>query len=145
MWAYQAREIDSPIPCPYAKEFRAIAQETVFSRVTETTPPEMFTKAQQLLLSLYQDLTERMQQKDLFHFPSARTGRHWCVLAEYEHAYHRLRNFARMYDPPPPPPEPAPKPQPLTDAELMERLKEYVKRRTKETFFGQNQEEEESA
>jgi hypothetical protein len=97
MWAYQAREIDSPIPCPYAKEFRLISQETIFARVTEMTTQEEFARCQQSLLSLYQDLAERMR-KDTFHFPTARTGRHRCLDAEYEIAYHRLINLALFHE-----------------------------------------------
>jgi hypothetical protein len=95
MWAYQAREIDNPIPCPYAKEFRSIAQETIFARVTATTTQEDFARFQQSMLSLYQSLTERMK-KEIFHFPTARTGRHRCVRTEYEQAYHRLKNLALL-------------------------------------------------
>jgi hypothetical protein len=53
----------------------------------------------------------------------------------------RIRNKALLFQPAPPP-SPAPSPQPLSDEELLERLQHYVTERTKETFFGQDQEEE---
>jgi hypothetical protein len=115
MWVYSARDSDNPIPCPYAKELRAIAEETIFARVTATTTKDDFALAQRSLLSLYQDLSQRMQ-KDTFHFPSARTGRHRCLDAEYEETYHRLKNIALMHQAPPPaPPAPPPKPRSLAD------------------------------
>jgi hypothetical protein len=111
MWAEQAREIDSPIPCPYAKEFRAIVRETIFARVTATSSREDFTLAQQSILSLYQDLSQRMQ-RETFHFPSARTGRHRCLAAEYEETYHRLKNIALLSEQ-----QPAAPPEPLRTLE----------------------------
>jgi hypothetical protein len=93
MWAYQAREIDSPIPCPYAKEFQAIAQKTIFARLTATSTQEDFTHGQQSLLSLYQDLLAQMR-KATFHFPTARTGRHRCLATEYKSAHHRLKHIS---------------------------------------------------
>jgi hypothetical protein len=102
MWAYQAREIDSPIPCPYAKELRAFAQE-IIDRIPETATKDTFAQCQQSLLSRYLDLLELMK-KETFHFPSARTGRHRCLNAEYESAYHRLRNLYLLKQQQPPAP-----------------------------------------
>jgi hypothetical protein len=53
----------------------------------------------------------------------------------------RIRNKALLLQPAPPQPPapPAPSPQPLSDEDLLERLKNYVTERTKETFFGQEQ------
>ena len=138
MWEYKARDPEDPVPCRYALALRETAQE-IFARITETTTLDTFARCQQSLLARYWELAERVQQ-DWAHFPTPRTGRHWCLRREYEQAYQKLKILSLTRTPPPAPPPP--RPQPRSDAELRERLKEYVTERTTETFFGQEQEEE---
>jgi hypothetical protein len=102
MWVYQQRDSNDPIPCCYAKQFQAVSQETIFARVRATTTKEDFAQAQQSLLSLYQTHLQQMQ-KDPFHFPSAQTGRHWCLPKAYEQAKHRLQNICLLPERLPPP------------------------------------------
>jgi hypothetical protein len=134
MWEYRARDPEAPVPCPYALELRAIAKETIFSRVTKTTSREDFTRAQQSLLSLYQALSQRMQ-RDTFHFPSPRTGRHRCLTAEYEETYHRLINLSLMRDPAPAPP--ASQQPPLTPDDVVNNLRASAEklRRPRDTYL----------
>lgn len=122
--------------CPEYDKLRLVAEE-LFTSLSGATSPEQFAEAQQSLLFLFQELQQR---KDPLHprFP----GGHRCLEHCYLEYAMRIRNKALLFQPAPPPPEPAPRPQPLSDAELMERLKDYVKERTKETFFGQEQEAE---
>jgi hypothetical protein len=107
------------------------------------TSPEQFAEAQKSLLFLWQELQALM---DPLHprFP----GGHRCLKHCYLEYAMRIRNKALLLQPEPPQPPaapaPAPSPQPLSDEELMANLKAWVEESTRETFFGQDQEEEES-
>jgi hypothetical protein len=122
----------------YAK-LQRVADE-LLATLNGATSPEQYAEAQKSLLFLWQELQALM---DPLHprFP----GGHRCLKHCYLEFAIRIRNKALLLQPEPPqtPAAPAPSPQPLSDEELMERLKEYGKERTKETFFGQEQEEKE--
>jgi hypothetical protein len=124
--------------CPEYEKLKLIAEE-LFQSLNGTASPEQFSEAQKSLLFLFQELSQR---KDPWHprFP----GGHRCLEHCYLEYATRIGNKALLLqpEPPQPPPAPAPNPQPLSDEELMERLKEYVKESTKDTFFGQDQDEE---
>jgi hypothetical protein len=120
-----------------------LVAEELLAHVGETTSPEQYEQVQKGLLFYWQELKQRVDPLHL-RFP----GGHRCLDDAYLHYAMLLRARAVLQKPLPSPAPPAPPPQPRTDAELMERLKEYVTERTKETFFGQEQveeEEEESA
>ena len=106
MWEYKARDPEDPVPCPYALALRETAQE-IFARITETTTLDTFAGCQQSLLSRYWELAERVQQ-DWAHFPTPRTGRHWCLRREYEQAYQKLRILSLMRTPQPASPRETP-------------------------------------
>jgi hypothetical protein len=68
--------------CPHARTFIQIAEQTIFSKITEHTRPDQFTAAEEIL----QQLCHRLEaQVDMFHYP-ATTGDHWCVRDVYDHA-----------------------------------------------------------
>jgi hypothetical protein len=121
----------------YAK-LQRVADELLAS-LNGATSPEQFAEAQKSLLFLWQELQALMDPLHP-HFP----GGHRCLKHCYLEFAIRIRNKALLIQPEQPqtPAAPAPSPQPLSDEELMERLKEYVKESTKETFFGQDQEKE---
>jgi hypothetical protein len=125
----------------YAK-LQRVADE-LLATLTAATSPEQFAEAQKSLLFLWQELQALM---DPLHprFP----GGHRCLKHCYLEYAMRIRNKALLLQPEPPQPPaapaPAPSPQPLSDEELMANLKAWVEESTRETFFGQDQEEEES-
>jgi hypothetical protein len=121
--------------CPEYEKLKLVAEE-LFQSLSGAASPDQFSEAQKSLLFLYQELD---QLKDPWHprFP----GGHRCLKHCYLEYAMRIRNKALLFQPAPPP-SPAPSPQPLSDEELLERLQHYVTERTKETFFGQDQEEE---
>jgi hypothetical protein len=124
--------------CPEYTKLQGVADE-LLATLNGATSPEQYAEAQKSLLFLFQELS---QLKDPWHprFP----GGHRCLEHCYLEYATRIRNKALLLrpEPPQPPAAPAPSPQPLSDEELMERLKEYVKESTKDTFFGQEQEAE---
>jgi hypothetical protein len=122
--------------CPEYEKLKPVAEELLTS-LSGAVSPEQFSQAQKSLLFLYQELD---QLKDPWHprFP----GGHRCLLHCYLEYAMRIRNKALLFQPAPSEPPLAPKPQPMSDEDLMERLKEYVTERTKETFLGQEQAEE---
>jgi hypothetical protein len=125
-------------PCPEYEKFQRVAEELV-ANIGETASLEQLEQVQKSLLFLYFELTQR---KDPLHprFP----GGHRCLdEAAYLLYAMKIRNKAiRLQPAQPPEAPPAPTPQPLSDEELLDRLKTYVAERTKETFFGQEQEAE---
>ncbi len=79
--------------CPHARTFIQIAEQTIFSKITEHTRPDQFTTAEEIL----QQLCQRLEgQVDMFHYPAA-TGDHWCVRDVYEHAVLALAGLAAMH------------------------------------------------
>jgi hypothetical protein len=127
-------------PCNEYAKLQRVADE-LLATLSGATSPEQYAEAQKSLLFLWQELQALM---DPLHprFP----GGHRCLQHCYLEYAMRIRNKALLIqpEPPQPPAAPAPSPQPLSDEELMERLKEYVKESTKDTFFGQDQEAEEA-
>jgi hypothetical protein len=139
MWSLNRRGWSPESTCTEYDKLQQVAEELLTS-LSGATPPEQFEQGQKSLLFLWQELEQR---KDPLHprFP----GGHRCLEHCYLEYAMRIRNKALLFQPAPVPAPPAPTPQPLSDEDLMERLKAYVKERTKETFFGQDQEEEEES
>jgi hypothetical protein len=139
MWSLNRRGWSPESTCTEYDKLQQVAEELLTS-LSGATSPEQFAEAQKSLLFLWQELQALM---DPLHprFP----GGHRCLQHCYLEYAMRIRNKALLLqpEPPQPPAAPAPSPQPLSDEELMERLKEYVKESIKETFFGQDQKEEE--
>jgi hypothetical protein len=126
-------------PCEEHEKLKLVAED-LLANIDDSTSPKQFAEAQKSILFYWQELKKRL---DPLHprFP----GGHLCLDDAYLHYAMVLRARAIAHKPLPPPAPPAPpNPQPLSDDELMERLKEYVKESTKETFFGQDQEAEEA-
>jgi hypothetical protein len=125
--------------CPEYEKLKLVAEELLQS-LSGAASLSQFSEGQKSLLFLYQELS---QLKDPWHprFP----GGHRCLEHCYLEYATRIRNKALLFQPAPaqPPEPPAPSSKPMSDEELMERLKAYVATRTKETFFGQEQEAEE--
>jgi hypothetical protein len=144
-WSLNRRGWSPESTCAEYAKLQQVAEALVTS-LSGATSPIQFTEAQKSLIFHFQEL---LQRKDPLHprFP----GGHRCL----EHCYleyamklriQTIRQLQQESSQPEAPP--VPPPQPLSDEELLERLKEYVKERSKETFFGQDQEveaEEESA
>jgi hypothetical protein len=79
--------------CLHARTFIQIAEQTIFSKITEHTRPDQFTTAEEIL----QQLCHRLEaQVDMFHYPAA-TGDHWCVRDVYDHAVLALAGPAAMH------------------------------------------------
>ncbi len=54
--------------CPHARTFIQIAEQTIFSKISEHTRPDQFTAAEEIL----QQLCHRLEsQVDMFHYPAA--------------------------------------------------------------------------
>jgi hypothetical protein len=79
--------------CPHARTFMQIAEQKIFSKITEHTRPDQFTTAEEILLQLCQRLET---QVDMFHYPAA-SGEHWCVRDVYDHAVLALNGLAAMH------------------------------------------------
>jgi hypothetical protein len=127
-------------PCKEYAKLQGVADE-LLATLNGATSPEQFAEGQKSLLFLWQELQALM---DPLHprFP----GGHRCLQHCYLEYAMRIRNKALLLqpEPPQPPAAPAPSPQPLSDEELMANLADYVAESTKDTFFGQDQEAEES-
>ncbi len=79
--------------CPHARTFIQIAEQTIFSKITEHTRPDQFTAAEEIL----GELCHRLEaQVDMFHYPAV-TGDHWCVRDVYDHAVLALNGLAAMH------------------------------------------------
>ena len=79
--------------CPHARTYIQIAEQVIFSKITEHTRPDQFTTAEEIL----QQLCHRLEaQVDMFHYPAA-TGDHWCVRDVYDHAVLALAGLAAMH------------------------------------------------
>jgi hypothetical protein len=128
--------------CPPADSLYRTGQ-AIFHNLSGAVTSDKINAAQE---ALAQHRTELALTLHPLHF-GVSVGRHICVEDVYCEAKARLRGLAATIQPAPEspatPPAPARSPQPLSDEELMERLKEYVKESTKDTFFGQDQKEEE--
>jgi hypothetical protein len=117
-------------PCPHARTFMQIAEQTIFSKITEHTRPDQFTSAEEIL----QQLCQRLEaQVDMFHYPAA-TGDHWCVRDVYDHAVLALKGLAAMHQQPPPPE--SPKQQLITKDGIVMDLEEKIQTNRDETHLG---------
>jgi hypothetical protein len=136
MWSLNRQRWSPESTCTEYDKVQQVAEELLTS-LTGVTSLEQFAEAQKSLLFLWQELKDL---KDPLHpcFP----GGHRCLEEAYLLYAMRIRTKALLFQPEQPEPPPAPRPQPLTDEELMQQLKDYVAERTKETFFGQEQEAE---
>jgi hypothetical protein len=129
--------------CRESRMYAQLLQSSIFATITDRTTPAQYTVAEQSI----RELCERHEARlGLFHY-GALTGTHQCIPDVCELASAYLANLRIMQPeplPPSPPPPPASSPQPLSDEELMANLKAWVEESTRETFFGQDQEEEEA-
>jgi hypothetical protein len=116
-------------PCPHARTFIQIAEQTIFSKITEHTRPDQFSAAEEILLQLCQRLEA---QVDMFHYPAA-TGNHWCVRDVYDHAVLALAGLAAMHQQAVPEP---PKQQLITKDGIVMDLEEKLQTNRTETHLG---------
>jgi hypothetical protein len=115
--------------CPHARTFIQIAEQTIFSKITEHTRPDQFTTAEEILLQLCQRLEAQM---DMFHFPAA-TGDHWCVRDVYDHAVLALAGLAAMHQQAVPQP---PRQQLITRKGVVIDLEDTIQTSTDDTELG---------
>jgi hypothetical protein len=116
--------------CSYARTFAQIADQSIFSQISEHTTPAQFDLALQNLKAL----CERLEaQVDLFHYPAAYGQPHSCVRDLYLHAAAHLENLAIMHVPVQPPP---PKQQLITREGAVIDLEEHVQTSSEETDMG---------
>jgi hypothetical protein len=124
--------------CVYADTFYRTAKDAVFAKLTEATTANQFQAAQESLLLLRQELETDMPP---MHFASL-IGRHLCVKDVYREAIARLRSLALLQpEPAPPPPEEKEDPQPPLTHEDVERQFQSL---PPDTFFGQEQDEDDT-
>jgi hypothetical protein len=83
-------------PCPHARTFMQISEQTVFNNITEHTRSDQFSAAEQILGELRDRLEAQVMREPLFHYPAA-TGDHWCVRDVYDHAILALKGLAAMH------------------------------------------------
>ena len=115
--------------CPHARTFIQIAEQTIFSKITEHTRPDQFTTAEEIL----QQLCHRLEaQVDMFHYPAA-TGDHWCVRDVYDHAVLALAGLAALHQQAVPEP---PKQQLITREGIIIDLEEKIQTNRAETHLG---------
>jgi hypothetical protein len=107
-----------------------IADQSIFSQITEQTTPQQFELALQSLKAL----SERLEaQVDLFHFPQAYGSPHSCVRDVFNDAEFRLKNLAIMHQKPE---QPAPKQQLISREGAVIDLEEQVETSSEETDLG---------
>jgi hypothetical protein len=119
-----------PTPCPQARAFAQLAEQSIFRTITDQTTPEQFQAAQLSLLQLCQRMEANL---DLFHYPAA-VGTHQCIRDVYTEAAYRLKHFAIMQ--PEPLPEPPPKQQLITLSGVVIDLEEEYRTSREETDLG---------
>jgi hypothetical protein len=115
--------------CPHARTFIQIAEQTIFSKITEHTRPDQFTTAEEILLTLCHRLEAQI---DLFHYPAA-TGDHWCVRDVYDHAVLALAGLAAMHQQAVPQP---PRQQLITRKGVVIDLEDTIQTSTDDTELG---------
>jgi hypothetical protein len=116
-------------PCPHGRTFMQIAEQTIFSKITEHTRPDQFSAAEDILAQLCQRLEA---QVDMFHYPAA-TGDHWCVRDVYEHAVLALKGLAAMHQQAVPEPV---RQQSISREGIVRGIEEKIQTSTDETDFG---------
>jgi hypothetical protein len=115
--------------CPHARTFIQIAEQTIFSKITEHTRPDQFSAAEEILLQLCHRLEA---QVDMFHYPAA-TGDHWCVWDVYDHAVLALKGLAAMHQPAVPQP---PRQQLITRTGVVIDLEDSIQTSADDTDLG---------
>jgi hypothetical protein len=115
--------------CPHARTFIQIAEQTIFSKITEHTRPDQFDAAEDILIQLCQRLEA---QVDMFHYPAA-TGDHWCVRDVYDHAVLALKGLAAMHQQAVPEP---PRQQLITRTGVVIDLEDSIQTSADETDLG---------
>jgi hypothetical protein len=136
-WLLSAR---SPLCLPADALYRT--GQAIIHNLSGAVTPDMIAAAQE---ALAQYRTELLPKLHPMHYGMS-VGMHVCVEDVYQEARARLRGLAATSQPAPEPPAPppSPSPQPLSDEELMANLADYVAQNARETFFGQEQAEEDS-
>ena len=115
--------------CPHARTFIQIAEQTIFSKITEHTRPDQFTTAEEIL----QQLCHRLEaQVDMFHYPAA-SGDHWCVRDVYDHVVLALAGLAAMHQQAVPEP---PKQQLINREGIIIDLEDKIQTNRDETHLG---------
>jgi hypothetical protein len=132
MWSQNWRGGSPDTPCQEYEKLQLVAED-LLANVGETTSLEQFEQAQKSLLSLFQELKERM---DPWHFRLP--GRHRCLEHCYLHYAMLLRNRAILQKPLPPPVQ---KPQPVTLEALLANVEQIIAESATETPFGEEREE----
>jgi hypothetical protein len=117
--------------CHAAATFAQIVEQSMLSRITETTTPEEFQTLQQSLMLL---CLEFEQQADWRHYAGTDTLRHCCVRDIYTQAAFILKNLSLTQPPPPAPPPPPPPRETLAD--VVRDLKESLQPNHDETPLG---------
>ena len=115
--------------CPHARTFLQIAEQTIFSKITEHTRPDQFDAATDILTQLCQRLEA---QVDMFHYPAA-TGDHWCVRDVYDHAVLALAGLAALHQQAVPEP---PRQQLITREGIVIDLENKIQTNRAETHLG---------
>jgi hypothetical protein len=135
-WILPAR---APLCLPADSLYRT--GQAIFHNLSGTVTPDRINAAQEALETYRAELLPTLHP---MHYGMS-VGMHVCVEDVYHEAKARLRALAATSQPAPEPPAPppAPSPQPLSDEELMANLADYVAESTKDTFFGQEEEESE--
>jgi hypothetical protein len=117
--------------CHLAATLAQIVEQSMLSRITETTTAEQFQLMQQSLILLCVELE---QQADWRHYQAAGTLRHCCVRDIYTQAAFILKNLSLTQPAPPAPPPPQ---QQLTTREgIIIDVEESVSTSSVETELG---------
>jgi hypothetical protein len=119
-------------PCPHARTFTQIAEQTIFSKITEHTRPDQFSAAEAILGELRDRLEAQVARQPLFHYPAA-TGDHWCVRDVYDHAIMTLAGLAAMHQQAVPEP---PKQQLISREGIVIDLEDKIRTNKDETHLG---------
>ena len=117
-------------PCPHARTFIQIAEQTIFNNITPATTPDQFSAAEEILRQLCHRLEA---QVDMFHYPAV-TGDHWCVRDVYDHAVLALAGLAAMHQQEVAPPPP--RQQLITREGIVIDLEEKIQTNRAETHLG---------
>jgi hypothetical protein len=115
--------------CSFAYTFAQIADQSIFSHITDRTTPEQLQAAQQSLRELCARLESQM---DWSHYPAAYGTPHSCVRDVYTDAEFRLTNLRIMRQQAP---EPA-KQQLITREGIVIDLEERIHTSAEDTYLG---------
>jgi hypothetical protein len=120
---------DLPL-CLFSSAYYRIAQDSVFSQLTDDTTPEQFEQAQANLLQMKEELEKDMPR---IHYAS-HIGTHGCVGVLYKEASLRLLNLAVLQAELLPPET---GPQPLSPEDIVNNLENDLPPDPKETYLGE--------